>query len=519
MKNHRLVTPLRIKCINSSRPFSNFDYVDCQFGGLASVRRLFSQARQMNGQTVVLEDIPAEGIIRSENYEIREWHDDYEMLDLKRLSFWNVKFSQVRSVNSKVSRQLLGYAILKRDNVPSLSYDRWHVFESVMLNRWNEQDCLACNKKYSVNIGEKKFEIMGNLYCQQNELNKACAQVSLRSLCSLHLNDTQITYRKINEAAEEAWGPFDKSKGLDSRRIRAVLDKFGIKYNDVDYTVSGDSSDDLPYQKYLYGGIESGAGALLGFRRTGAAVDDDHPGKHIIPFFGHTFNKDTWEHRADLAYFHLGDDTRYLPSETWLGSFIVHDDNFGSNFAIPKRYITSEQAQYVVELLRPKANYGGSEAEAIAIDYLYSFLPYLHSLDNVWLHRLIEHYDRQEVVLRAICLKKLEYMRHLELMRDWLGVSEDKELIKILKEGLSDTLWIIEISIPELFPANQRKLGEIVLNASAEATEYRDFTPFLYCRLPGYYLFLKQIRSGSPDFLPVPSSMISHTRLYRSSPV
>ena len=64
--------------------------------------------------------------------------------------------------------------------------------------------------------------------------------------------------------------------------------------------------DELPYQKFLYAGIESGGGALLGFKFGGPGAKGE---KHLIPFFGHTFNKDIWVSNADPAYFHVGEQT------------------------------------------------------------------------------------------------------------------------------------------------------------------------------------------------------------------
>ena len=52
---------------------------------------------------------------------------------------------------------------------------------------------------------------------------------------------------------------------------------------------------------------------------------------HAIPIFGHTFNNDTWVADADATYFELSKDVGYMRSDSWLGNFIVHDDNHGPN--------------------------------------------------------------------------------------------------------------------------------------------------------------------------------------------
>jgi hypothetical protein len=44
--------------------------------------------------------------------------------------------------------------------------------------------------------------------------------------------------------------------------------------------------------------------------------------------------------------------------------------------------------------------------------------------------------------------------------------------------------------LPELFPANRRKLGEIVLNAQVELSKELDLSTYVFARLPGQFYFL-----------------------------
>jgi hypothetical protein len=304
--------------------------------------------------------------------------------------------------------------------VPSQGVDRWHVFESVFAVTPREHSYVHGTRAYQVVAGQRRFTLSGVLYCQQNALNKACAQVALRSLCSLHLPDTEVSYERINLLARKAGGTFDPGKGLGAVQIRAVLQGLGIGFRDVDYTAEPpEYRKELPYQKLVYAGIESGAGALLGFSLAGPKA----AGRHIIPFFGHTSNQDAWVPNAETEYFHDDENTRYVPSEAWVSSFIGHDDNFGSNFCVPRLYVTSRQVDYVVALLPTGARYCGVVAEAIAVDYLYSILPKLDPSDGRWLGRLIESAGRQDVVLRAVSLTKTEYIRHLRRMTDWSSKS------------------------------------------------------------------------------------------------
>jgi hypothetical protein len=271
------------------------------------------------------------------------------------------------------------------------------------------------------------------MYCQQNGLNKACAQVALRTLCGLHVPDVELSYERINRLAEKAGGRFDPAKGLDAVQIRAVLRGLVIGFRDIDYTKEEPTyRRELPYQKLLYAGIESGAGAMLGFKLAGPRAE----GRHIIPFFGHTTNQDAWVPNAEVAYFHVGEDTRYVPSEAWVSSFIGHDDNFGSNFCVPRLYVTPEQVDYVVALLPEKVRYCGVVAEAIAANYLYSVLPELSVPQKPWLERLIASARRQDVVLRALSLPKDQYIHHLRDASDWDYKREKASICNALEKHL-----------------------------------------------------------------------------------
>jgi hypothetical protein len=386
------------------------------------------------------------------------------------------------------------------------------VFESVLIKYPHVHNYTHGAKTYRVRVGPSEFSVTGVMYCQQNELNMACAQVALRSLCSMHIKDTDVPFSRINHLAESVSGPFDPAKGLQAKQIQAVLRGVGIGFTDVDYTLlNAKDRESLPYQKFLYAGIESGAGAMLGFKLAGPRA----AGHHIIPFFGHTFNQDAWVPNAEVAYFHVGEDTRYLPSEAWLSSFIGHDDNFGSNFCVPRLYVAPKQVQYVVALQPSGVRYSGVVAEAIAVDYLYSLLPQLDSARVRWLERLISSAREQQVVLRAVAMSRKRYTDHLLRARDWHYHPEEQRICRSIKANVPEHLWVVEISLPELFPANQRKLGEIVLDATKKPSPTLDFGSFLFGRFPGRFLLVKRLRSdGSPEFVSVPSGLKSHTPLY-----
>lgn len=516
MASHRRVKPTSVECLSVSPPFSNFEYFENHFLDLPSVRRLFSLARSFGMQTLVIEDIPARGIIKNENEEIKKYVKDYRMDGLKRLSFWQAQFKQPRSLNSRQSEEVIGYAILKHDVAPSRNVNKWHVFEAVFRKYQHKHNCVPNPKEYTFVIGESDLSVPGVLYCQQNGLNKACAQVALRSLLSRRPSIKDISYEEINglAACVPRASSFDPSEGLNVPQIRSVLEGFGVSFFDIDYTnQTNEFRETHPYQKYLYAGVESGAGALLGFLLSGPLAKNHE--RHIIPFYGHTFNKDTWAPDADVSYFNIGADIGYFPSDSWTSSFLGHDDNFGPNFCVPRLYIRPNKADYVVELLSDSVAYSGVHAEAISLHFLYSLLSKIQKPSNEWLKRLIKWVKEQKVVLRTLSVSKEIFSEHLRKIRDWEGSQENFEIIDLFKKFLPNMLWVIEISLPHLFPANERKVGEIVLDATVLFNPNKpiDFRTFVLSRVPGKYFFLKSVSKGSPIFLDIPSSIKSHVPL------
>jgi len=522
MNSHRLIDSNTYKIISTRSPFSSFEFVESNFDSSPAVHRCFSLARSFKFGTLIVEDISETGAVKDENEDISNYVPDYHFGGLKRLSFWGPNFQKRTALKSKIDHDFIGYAILKKDIAPSRGIAQWHIFEAVFNKYPHKHNCVPGTTTYKVKVIDQTFHISGVLYCQQNSLNKACAQVALRSIISGKLSEKDILYSKINQLAALATPePYDPANGLNPQQMRYILENLNIPFRDVYYSEmekkDSEARQNLPYQKYLYAGVESGAGALLGFKLSGPKATDDY---HIIPFYGHTFNKDTWAPDAERSYFDVGGGVGYIPSESWTSSFIGHDDNFGPNFCVPRLYVKPEQAEYVVELLHNNFKFGGLEAEAFTLPFLYSLPPHLAlHLTNSWIKRLVDMIapNRQQVVLRAVASSTKQYLTHLASITDWEGNKENPKIPKALKPLLPDWLWIVEVSIPQLFPANERKLGEVVLNPyeSPSSSWPNNFELFLFARIPGIYFIVNDVISRKPDFLEVPSNIKSHTELLK----
>lgn len=508
-----------VEVVPTERPFSNFDFVDQRFQGSFPIRRIFSQARSRDAATLVVESIPATGVVADENLEIPKYFPDFQMEALVRLSFWKSPFTGKDDIHLLDAADCIGYALLKLDHSDAANIHDWHVFESVFAPSDHPHNYLTCQIQVGIRVCGRDLSIRGSFYCQQNGLNKACAQVALRSACAVYLQDPDLPYSQINNLAFAPGLPVNPGKGLKVPQIQKVLTGLDIPHFAMSYP---DQSARrrfryrLPYEKLLYSGVETGAGALLAFSMGGPKAGNVG---HILPIIGHTFNEDTWAPNAEGDYFKIGKKIRYIPSESWLSSFLAHDDNFGSNLCIPKKFIERKHAEFVVTLQPRGFKYPGFIAEFVASDFFYSLLPQLNLGNNPWMDRLQIYVKGMKLILRTVAVRKTDYVRHLGQIDDWEGNTENAFLINLLDPLLRDTMWMIEVGLPDLFSTNKRKLGEILLDASRPYANKKDFSFFLMARLPGLYAFLEKLDGHNhPIFTTVKCPIVSHTEVMKERP-
>src|SRR5881394_3302243 len=249
-------------------PFSNFEFVEDHFPRSKAIRRILSQARAAKTRTMLVEEIKPRGSLIAENEEILRYHPEARMRELLRISFWQKPFKKENDVHNLADTDCLGYAVLKRhEGLAGGENGEWHVYESVMRKYPHHHNCIPGERTFPVKILGQKFSVPGVMYFQQNGLNKACAQVALKTLLSAYFPDREISFPEINKIAGTGRKKFQPIEGLDAEQIHSVLKHFDVGYDSIDYKrVDSFYREMVPYQKLVYSGIESGAGALLGFQ-------------------------------------------------------------------------------------------------------------------------------------------------------------------------------------------------------------------------------------------------------------
>ena len=491
------------------------------------MRRIFSQVRRNGCRTLVIEDIAGADELTWENEELQK-HPEVGTLSKSvsfRLSFFDVQFTgpvppEVTSSNFK------GYAIVRGVQSASGWKCSW-VYESVVLPERITNNFIPKAPKWECCITGEDLTIQGHLYAQQNGKTNCCAHVAVRSAAATFSGTGDLLYHEMNKIIGGYTGG-----GLKNQQMVKILESVGATcfVGNFDVTQSSDPDFFIPFQKYIYGSIESGYPAIIFFGVR------DHGDYHAIPVLGHTFNQDNWVPRAERGYFKIGKKIRYIPSESWLSMFISHDDNFGSNYCIPRHYLHtgSESAckeckkgnspdthqACVCHVIGTMPNFikiNPIEAEAIGADYLFELKDNLPT-ESDWHKRLKFYAEESRLVLRPILVTADEYILHLESVTGWKGDKISAALLTTFRDNLSnDWYWLVELSVSELFAANKRKVGEVLIRATIDHNSKRSFDSFGLARLPGYFALYNE-EKGSFAF--VPSGIDDHVELFgQESPV
>jgi hypothetical protein len=216
-----------------------------------------------------------------------------------------------------------------------------------------------------------------------------------------------------------------------------------------------------------------------------------------------------------------------------LSTYIAHDDNWGSNFCIPKKYLDTKRCcpntnqsptfcsedkkgiAYIIGTTPNTVKLSPIRAEVIGADYLFQIVPQMPDTSHPWRKRLEKSAYGHRLVLRPILITGIEYSNHLSKIRDWHGNKINPTLINLFKKILTEShLWLIELSIPELFSANQRKIGEVLIRADCAPNTTRDFKNFIIARVPGHFAAYESGDEQNPKFKFIPCGANDHTELF-----
>lgn len=500
--------------------FSNFLFVDLHYSSDTVLRRVFSQARKHDYQSVLVEEITDANcdLLAEENQMLATRRPDFQKAEVHRLSFFLSPPDK-----TPLPDDYLGYAIFKWDYFSTESKPRARVFESVMrpCRREDQNNFIHCARSYEVNTSPGRFPVRGVLYTKQNNLTFVCAHAALRSALACILPEGDISYARMNALAgidhkTRCVGPVgDRTLGLGPVDLEKILDGLGVHYDRlihepklIDPTTGKPWVFPTEYQRELYGFIESGAPVFLAFELDPKPGETGDPSRHAVPVFGHTFDEDAWLPNAQRAYF--GGDETYYPSENWLSNFVIHDDNFGPYLCLPRHFLKQDNFRLMYGLKPAPTTFRATTAEAIGFNLCRIIARAYPKRHQFWYDRFSVFARGDWLVLRTMLLRKPDYLAALETARDRAGKALEPGLRQLLNDLLPDHFWMIEASAPELYATTRRKFGEILVAADKLAPPPLSPSLFLAARLPG--LVLSNPGTGSLDVQP--SQLLGHTALF-----
>jgi len=491
---------------DSSGSFSNFEFIDAGFGSHSILRRIFSLARKAKYGGFLIERIAESdcALLAAENAALAQRHPDFQSSEVTRFSFFT-------GSDQNAPGLFLGYAIFKLDRFSDRTFG--HVFEAVMSPARSRahNNFTHCCRTYRIRTAIGEFSVTGVLYAQQNDATFVCAHVALRSMLACLLPEGDATYSEINRHAgvdhADPNRQVGSGKGLRTQQIEAVLRAFGLTPRiDVHEPGTLELPPGLEFQRLLYDFIESGRPALLGFE-----LAPDHAtgerSRHAIPIFGHTFNEDLWVPEAERQYF--AHDRGFFPSESWLSTYVVHDDNFGPYVCLPRYYLNRDQFRLLVGCHEAPVQLPAAEAETLAIDIATFIAEQMPLSDVPWFERFRAFARSSLLVLRAQIVSADIYSAHLRALRDRDGFNLEPDLLAALGANFPARGWLVEVSAPELFPGTRAKFGEIIVDATVSQPT-ADLLRSI--RLPGHVLYLQ-----TGQFQVSRTRLVGHTPLFAYS--
>jgi len=391
------------------------------------------------------------------------------------------------------------------------------------------------------------FLVEGSFFAQQEGSTWCCAHAAvMTSIMNIH----GAIGRTSGSFCVQSWNAllgidhvYRNANGLSPDEIKRILDKEGIQSFCADYetvpptyTYKGSKAHADGVIATAYYAIEAGLSAIIGF-----AGED---GGHAMAVVGHTFDPSMWSPTATRAYFHV-QNKPYIPSHAWVDNLVIQDDNLGPYCTLPRTLLQERNPRVITPKFPGSKVDNPDSVEADAAHWLAGetyqegrfFQTILQSEsrpsrdENRWFFRLMKNVSMQSHVLRTVPIVLDEYFDFLEGKNDLeehiLGEEFDT-LTGLLRSRQAETYaldtnedgvtilrklerceeapfsWLVEISIPELYQWNNRRLGEVILKESTILKA----TPAGPVELPILCLLLVRV----PGVLSVPNPVVTEDR-------
>lgn len=385
---------------------------------------------------------------------------------------------------------ILGYAILANLELPN-GTQRIYILESVVREPSQigvsdgRQEAVThprigyyihCKRGHVARIGRagegnhRHIPLIGSFFAQQNDLTHVCAHAAIRM--AINSSDVfrgkKLTNAMIDEYLGINWqtggrdiGHYEEESthvnGLYTDELGTIVDKMGGDTVTVEFC----NYTEVEYDHYVYPFMESGYPVLVGL----GGIDSTswRPIRHVVTVLGHTLNADRWTPEAREGY-GIVPLLQYLPTAEWADHFIINDDGYGMyltlqadvvrNLLVPSKNL-SLHAMFAMGITPRGISLSGVTAEEVVSQKLDQLFEDLAGADpqHYWYRTL----RRSKRVYRTLVQSRDAYMRHiLEIKKD-LPEEHKQRLMR-----LPDRFWVSELSVPALYAANTKKVGDAI---------------------------------------------------------
>jgi hypothetical protein len=517
-----------------------FDLIrqECNDSGNLPLHRICSLMRKMGVQCFTREDLVSNQEIQEEQQSAQVRTDGGAVaLSATRFTFFRQLPAQM-DWHDLAGKECLGYAVLISLTLPDNS-KKCYILESVVripsiwaltsagltephdVTNYYVHSC----KEFETVIGTATqhfaFNLTGSFFCQQNDLTHVCAHAALRTgiNSSPAYNGPKLTNKSINDVLgidhTNADGkrvgkypqvPAEQSIGLTTEQIVKIVQFVGWKEHVAEFYLN----PAIDYEAFIYPMIESGCPTILGVENVRTA--------HVLAVIGHTWNSDRWSPEASHGYgaFPINP---YISSSAWADHFIVSDDNFGMYSTVPTEAIRNIlvpkhnpnlHASLAIGMMPAGVTISGYGAEQKAAGLASKVLQHTQvTTQNKWLG-MLQNDPSQKLVCRTLLGKKAEYISAMSGVADDQGKRLTQAEIARLQACLPDRFWITELTVPNLYTANKRKLGDIISPASGSPQDFMTGAMTVFFWFPGL-----SWHEGSPALLGW--SLFSHIPILRGA--
>ncbi len=489
-----------------------YDLIRKECNGLspAPLHRICTLMRKMGAQCFLREELVPNQEISDEQQAATVRTGGNVGLKAVRLTFFR-DIGTWRELN-----EVLGYVVLMGLTLPS-GPPKYFILESVIRvpTVWIPTEggkqraypvtnyYVHCCREFETVVGtakeNRKLKIVGSFFCQQNDLTHVCAHAALRMgvNSSPAFTGAKLTNGTINallgidhSQAKQVgkFGNQSHSQGLETEQILQVVKSMGWEAHVADFY----SNPAIDYEDYIYPVIESGCPVIVGVHRPGTA--------HVLAVVGHTLNSDRWTPEARHGYgaFPI---SPYISTSAWADHFIVGDDNFGMYVTLPSesirnmlvpKYNPNLHASLAIGLVPSDVNVTGYYVEQSAASLATKIIEHTNpTASNRWFHLLKETRQRESVqrlVCRTLLLDKAHYVEFMKNAEDDQKRKLNAAEVQILESILPNRFWVTEITVPNLYTGNKRKLGDIVTFAKISQQQFTNNAITVLCWFPGFLL-------------------------------